>query len=103
MMTIQPWPTTQQSRHDQIKSLRPPPIQESHPGMKPQHWGCRQKFLKKFNQIEYLFVCYFSHWQHEHSTLVRFSYSLALPGASGLGNLVGLLGPCMSLVLWRLY
>ena len=59
MMTIQPWPTTQQSRHDQIKSLRPPPIQESHPGMKPQHWGCRQKFLKKSNQIESPFCLLF--------------------------------------------
>ena len=85
MMTIQPWPTTQQSRHDQIKSLRPPPIQESHPGMKPQHWGCRQKFLKKSNQIESPFCLLF----FTLATCTGFLTQLRFQEQVGWGTLLG--------------
>ena len=37
----------QQSRHDQINSLHPTPIQESHSDMKPQHWGRAAKILEE--------------------------------------------------------
>ena len=34
-------------RDDQINSLRPPPIQESHSDMKPQHWAGPAKILEE--------------------------------------------------------
>ena len=37
----------EQSGHDQINSLHPPPIQESHSDMKPRHWGRRAKILEE--------------------------------------------------------
>ena len=37
----------QNMRDDQINSLRPPPIQESHSDMKPQHWARPAKILEE--------------------------------------------------------